>query len=252
MRIARITDYNPNDVTDSEELELELSEDIQYSDDLEVFKNEKAFKQFLIRLKFYIRNSYEYKELIKFLKEYRGMDKCGVHPNVKWRDGFSIHIHHTPFTMEDICYTIITKRREENESLKMSDIAQEVMQLHYLGLVGLYPLCETCHEYAHSDANDLFIPLNKIYGDPESFVDIYQKYLEDSPLMNKFQNILVLNKGYNLLEQVVPMSLRKKYIYVRMKSPKKNDDAHYIVSNKKLYDLLNSDQLNKLLDSCIE
>ena len=74
MRIARITDYNPNDVTDSEELELELSEGIQYSDDLEVFKNEKAFKQFLIRLKFYIRNSYEYKELIKFLKEYRGMD----------------------------------------------------------------------------------------------------------------------------------------------------------------------------------
>ena len=230
MRLARITDYNPKDVTDSEELELELSEDIQYSDDLEVFKNEKAFKQFLIRLKFYIRNSYEYKELIKFLKEYRGMDKCGVHPNVKWRDGFSIHIHHTPFTMEDICYTIITKRREENESLKMSDLAQEVMQLQYLGRVGLYPLCETCHEYAHGDTNDLFIPLDSIFGDPEKFFEIYDQFIS-SVMKVKFRNIQELNKGYSIIRDEIPDGLVKQYIYVTTK-------GRDMVSTKALYDFI--------------
>ena len=256
MRIAHVHNYHTSDsdpkkIVKSSTIEVDIKP-ISYLEDLGVFDDEKEFFRFIVRTKYYIRKSGSYTEFIKFLKKKRGMNRCGVHPNIRGDNGFSINIHHTPLVLEDIVHIVIAKRQKMNESLTMSAIAKEVMELHYMGLVGFYPLCETCHEYAHSDANDLFIPLNKIYGDPESFVDIYQKYLEDSPLMNKFQNILVLNKGYNLLEQVVPMSLRKKYIYVRMKSPKKNDDAHYIVSNKKLYDLLNSDQLNALLDSCIE
>lgn len=115
-------------------------------------------------------------------------------------------------------------------------------------------MCETCHEYAHSDANDLFIPLNKIYGEPEAFVDIYKKYLEDTPLLTKFDNIRILNKSYGLLEEMVPLGLRKKYIYVRLKSKdgKEDDNAALIVSNQKLYDLVNSDKILELLDGRME
>ncbi len=247
MRIAKISEVKASEIVDSEELELSLVPE-GYSDDMEMFQNEKAFKQFIIRLKYYTRKSYEYSELMKFLKDEHGMNFCGVHPNVKRSDGFQIHIHHTPFTMEDIVYIVVRKRQEEQESMKMSDIAEEVMYLHYLGLVGLYPLCETCHEYVHSEANDLFIPLDKVFGNPEAFVDIYSKYLKETPLMTKFDNIRVLNKGYTLLEQTVPLALRKKYIYVTVKD-KKGDDQ-LMISNSKLYDLISSDKLMDLIKSC--
>lgn len=253
MRIAHISPVSTEETTESEELELELIP-AGWSFDTDIFANEKAYKQFVIQTKYYIRNSYEYKKLMKFLKDERHMDHCGVHPNVSRQQGFQIQIHHTPFTLEDILCTVIQKRQVEKESLKISDIAEEVMYLHYLGLVGLYPLCETCHEYAHSDANDLFIPLNKIYGEPEAFVDIYKKYLEDTPLLTKFDNIRILNKSYGLLEEMVPLGLRKKYIYVRLKSKdgKEDDNAALIVSNQKLYDLVNSDKILELLDGRME
>lgn len=249
MRIAKIHDFRLDKVEESEEIELDLKP-CEYFDDLDLFDNEKSFKQFIIRLKFYVRNSYEYKSLMVFLKDHRNMNCCGVHTNVTRDKGFAIHIHHTPFTLEDICYVILKKRKETGESLKMSDIAEEVMYIHYLGLVGLYPLCETCHEYAHSDANDLFIPMDKIYGDPESFVSIYHKFLEDTPLLTKFENIRVLNKGYTLIQECVPTGLRKKYIYVKLKGDK-GEDPKFIPSNKKLYDLINSDNLSKLINRSI-
>lgn len=246
MRIAKLHEFRLDKVEDSEEIELDLSP-CAYYDNLDLFDNDKEFRSFIIRLKYYLRHSYEYSRLMKHLKEQRGMDRCGVHPNVKRTDGFAIHIHHTPFTMEDIVYIILKKRKETRESLKMSDIATEVMYLHYLGAVGLYPLCETCHQYAHSDANDLFIPLNVIYGNPEAFVKIYEPYLKDTPLMTKFENILTLNKGYTLIEESVPLGLRKKYIYVKMKSKEiKNEDEQYVLSTRKLYDLMKSDKFKDL------
>ena len=90
------------------------------------------------------------------------------------------------------------------------------MWLHYLGLVGLYPLCETCHDYAHGDTNDLFIPLDSIFGDPEAFFEIYQDFIREA-MRVKFRNIQELNKGYTLIRQEIPDALTKKYIYVQQK-----------------------------------
>jgi RNase P subunit RPR2 len=39
----------------------------------------------------------------------------------------------------------------QNETIRFSAVADEFMRLHYLELVGLYPLCETCHSYKHSE-----------------------------------------------------------------------------------------------------
>lgn len=246
MRIAKIHEVRLDKIEDSEEIELDLSP-CEYFDDLELFDNDKEFKHFIIRMKYYIRNSYEYKEFIKFLKDKRGLDCCGVHQNVKRQDGFTIHAHHTPFTLEDIVYIVIKKRKESGEDLKMSSIASEVMYLHYMRAVGLYPLCETCHEYAHSDANDLFIPLDKIFGEPDIFVDVYQPWLKDTPLMIKYDNIKLLNKGYEIMEQTVPLGLRKKYIYVKLKGPVKEAGSQYVVSNKKLYDVMRSKEFKELI-----
>lgn len=216
MRIARVHDYHLDSAeTKTEEIHVDV-QPILYLEDLGLFDDEKEFYRFIIRTKYYIRNSFEYQELMKFLKKYRGMNRCGVHPNIKMADGFPIHIHHTPLVLEDIVHIVIAKRQKRNESLTMAAIAKEVMELHYLGLFGLYPLCETCHSYAHGDTNDLFIPLDAVYGEVEEFFEIYGAYISEN-LKQKFDNIRVLNKGYTIIKNEIPEALVKKYIYVKTK-----------------------------------
>lgn len=205
----------------------------EYIDDLSMFEDDpKELHKFVVRTKFLIRKSLEYTELMKFLKKYRGMNCCGVHVNIKKWDGFQIEIHHTaPLCIEDIIYIIINKRLKLGETLKQSAIAKEVMFCHYLGLIGLYPLCDLCHSYIHSEDNDLFIPLDLVFGDPEAFFDIYGPYIAD-PLKVKFRNLQELTKGYNIISQEIPDRLKRHLIYI---DEGKETDG---ISQKKLYDLI--------------
>lgn len=208
-------DFHMDKAEKSETIEVNIKP-ILYLEDLGLFDDEKEFYRFIIRTKYYIRKSFEYNQLMKFLKKARGMNQCGVHPNIKMHDGFSINIHHTPLVLEDIVHIIIAKRQKKNESLTMAAIAREVMELHYLGLFGLYPLCETCHEYAHGDTNDLFIPLDAVYGEVTEFFEIYKEFISET-IAHKFDNIKILNDGYTIIKNEIPESLMKKYIYVKTK-----------------------------------
>ena len=231
MRVAHVHDFHldkSEQKTKSETLKLDIKP-ILYLEDLGLFEDEKEFYRFIIRLKYMIRKSREYSELMKFLKEKGGMDHCGVHPNIKWKDGFAIHIHHTPLVLEDIIHIVIAKRQKKYESLTMTAIAKEVMELHYLGLFGLYPLCETCHEYAHGDANDLFIPLDAVKGDVETFFDIYQDYISDS-IKVKFHNIQELSRGYQIIQNEIPEGLMRKYVYVELEGSQQLPSTTALVS----------------------
>ena len=163
-----------------------------------------------------IRDSKEYTKLISLLKYKRGMDHCGVHPNLSANSGFRIELHHTPFCLEDIVNIVTNKRLTREESMKMTDVAHEVMELHYLGLVGLYPLCQLCHTFCHRHgemSEDLFIPIDNVFGKPEVFVDIYKEYMTDG-MRTKWENIVQLNKGYDLINQHLPIELQRQYIYI--------------------------------------
>lgn len=204
----------------------------EYVDDLDMFENDpKELHKFVVRTKFLIRKSGEYIWMMSFLKKYHGMYCCGVHPNVKKWDGFQIEIHHSPLTIEDIIYIIINKRLKRGESLKMGMIAKEVMYDHYIGLVGLYPLCQVCHEYVHSDNSDMFIPLDVLYGEPEDFFDVYDKYIADS-LKEKFKTLQEMTKGYSIVRREIPDNLRRHLVYVD------SDSSGATISKSKLMDLL--------------
>lgn len=212
MRIPKVNKYMIDQKITKEILKINKSPYI-HMDDYDNFDDKKELAKFVKRLKSMIRKSYEYRRLMEFLKRHAGLNMCGIHTNIKRDEGFSINIHHSPFTMEDIIYTVINKRYNSNESLKMCLIAEEIMMLHYLCLIGLYPLCETCHEYAHNDDNDLFIPFDVMYGDVEKFFDIYKEMMTEE-LQNKFKNLIELNKGYRLIENNIPNNLMRKYIYI--------------------------------------
>lgn len=240
MRIPHVNKLRLENVDKSSSAEIEVSiEPSVYLDDLGLFEDKKEYIKWVVRMKKMIRDSLEYQDLVYFLKRKHGMYSCGIHPNLTVWEGFRIELHHTPFCLEDIVHIVTNKRKQRNESLKMTDIAKEIMELHYLGLVGLYPLCMLCHYFCHSDEGDsLFIPLENVFGDPEKFFELYKPYATES-ILTKWNNLLQLNKGYHLITEHIPIELQKKYIYVKPKDNKGKQSDIEVVSTVKLANFIN-------------
>lgn len=139
--------------------------------------DEKDYKHYIADLERIVRNSFEYRWLIGFLKNTEGMDVCSFLYNVSSKDNTKVHIeiHHSPLTLYDICATVVKKRQHNNEDLEINSVAEEVMWLHYAGWVGLIPLSETVHNMVHNQY--IFIPTNVVRGNYQAFINSYYNYI---------------------------------------------------------------------------
>lgn len=157
-----------------------------------------------------IRKSMEYKDYIKFLRENMDMDECIILSNLKSENGkkYHIEIHHEPFTLFDIVETVITKRLENGESINALNVADEVMDLHYSGVVGLVPLTITMHELVHKGR--IFIPLQFIYHRYNEFFAEYEDYMNES-LKEKIEAKVNLSLH---TEDLVSDSLDVEFVYL--------------------------------------
>ena len=126
-----------------------------------------------------IRSSSEYKDYIKYLKTHFDMSKCTIFQNISNSNGkkYSIEIHHEPFTLFQITDTVLQKKQDLGDSINHFMIADEVMDLHYRGVIGLIPLCKTTHELVTSDR--IFIPLQSVYQRYDLFYDQYEPFMKD-------------------------------------------------------------------------
>lgn len=174
----------------------------------------KEFKAYITTIEKIVRGSMEYRAMIKYLRENMDMNKCSFYKNVNNVDTFKIkiHIHHHPFTLHDIVYTVYNKRVFYRESLDDEMVAKEVMFLHYSLLVGLIPLAETVHELVHN--NYLFIPVDKAMGKFEEFKNMYEDFMTPE-MVDLWERNLKATQTYNedLSNNFI---LDKKYIYVDM------------------------------------
>lgn len=139
--------------------------------------DEKDYKHYIADLERTVRNSFEYRWLINFLKKTEGMDVCSILNNVTSRDNTKvrIEIHHSPLTLYDICATVVKKRQHNNEDIEINSVAEEVLWLHYAGWVGLIPLSETVHNMVHNQY--IFIPTNVVRGNYQAFINSYYNYI---------------------------------------------------------------------------
>lgn len=149
--------------------------------DYDIF-NEKDNAKYLADIEKAVRSSYEYREYISYLRQYMDMNKCSFFENVSNQDTFKIkiHLHHCPLTLYDITVTVFNKRMYYKESLELEMVAKEVMYVHYFLMVGLIPLAETVHELVHN--NYLFIPIDKVLGDYERFIEMYREWIPPETL----------------------------------------------------------------------
>ena len=157
-----------------------------------------------------IRKSMEYKDYIKFLKDNLNMDQCLVLSHLKNGNGkkYRIEIHHEPFTLFDIVETVINRRLQEGDPIDSLKVADEVMDLHYSGKVGLVPLTVTMHELVHRGR--IFIPLQLIYQKYNEFFKEYEPYM-NSTLIDKIEGKVNLSLH---TENIVSDSLDVEFVYL--------------------------------------
>lgn len=141
-------------------------------------EDEKSYKHYIDDIEKAVRRSFEYRRFISYIRDYMQMNQCAFIQGVDNTESFDIkiEIHHYPFSLHDITETVVNKRKYYNESLEVQMVAKEVMALHYKFIVGLISLSETVHKVSH--AGRLFIPVDKVMGRYNIFVDYYEPFIE--------------------------------------------------------------------------
>jgi len=204
--LALLTDLKDSrgDIIKLSDIPLYDKEDYDLSDT-------KEFSRYLKDIESDVRSSYEYRQFIRYLKEYFGMGYSGTYENMNSADSkIKIEIHHTPFSLYDIVCIVHDKRSFYHQDLSVQMVAKEVMECHYKQLVGLYPLTQTEHQLVHNGY--LFIPTYKIFGRYDLFVSAYRDFIDDD-MMKTLQSIEDYSKvSYDEERQRILLSQSNVYI----------------------------------------
>lgn len=180
-----------------------------------VIKNNKERYKYCTMIKSLVRKAPEYNEYVRFCKKHLGMYGCDVYRNLKndpeLHKKYTIELHHTPFTLMEIINVVISKRDAYGESLNPMLVAEEVLNLHYDGKVGLVNLSKTAHELA--EKGRIFIPLQRIYHSGYmEFVNEYEEFM-DSKLKEKIELIIQMSQK---AEDIVSDCLEPEFTYINI------------------------------------
>lgn len=147
-----------------------------------MYKNEEEVVHKIEKL---IRTSFEYRQYVTICRTEFDLTRCKFIPDADLVDGpIGLELHHYPFTLFDITqgvlreqYGILDKNHPVySRPVNLFQVAEQVMKLHYQGVVGLIPLSLTAHELAHS--GDIFIPLTEeyVFGSWKDLLDSPEDY----------------------------------------------------------------------------
>ena len=171
----------------------------------------KEFKKYIKDIERIVRQSREYKVYIQYLRKYMDMNTSLFSPNVNniQTTKIKIEIHHTPFTLFDIVMTIFNKRSRLGESLNVFLVAKEAAYIHYFLYVGLIPLSKTEHELVHNQS--LFVPLDKVLGRYNQFIDIYSQDIPEDA-MERYKTYKDMTEHYDYNKNVSILAIEPTYI----------------------------------------
>lgn len=195
---------------------------------LPVITNDKQRVNLVKKIETYCRTSMEYGDLIGYLRKYVNMDECTFLSNFKAgkRKGM-IEIHHAPFTLFSLVDIVMRKQEETVGYIDEFDVCEEVMRLHYSGLVGLIPLSITCHQLVHDDK--LQVPLWCVYGRFVEFTKKYYNWISDETLSALNEQVQLSRKykeNPDLLREANSI-LDVQFVYLDVDGEKHMNDSEY-------------------------
>lgn len=201
--------------------------------DYDVF-DEKDFRKYINDVKKTVRGSLEYRQYIQYLRNYMNMNRDSFFENVNNIDTskIKIEIHHSPYTLEDICTTVFNKRVFYGEDIDVEDVAKEVMYIHYFLMVGLIPLSETVHQLVHNQY--IFIPTDKVVGNYKEFENTYGSWIPEEA-KEKVKSMEERTLTYNV--EIDKALLQQKQIPIEL-----HDDLgmHQLPSMKTIENIMNN------------
>lgn len=220
-----ITEDSMMTVQHNERDVVTIPQDVPYIDveDYDMF-DDKDRERYINDLERHVRSSFEYRSMVNYLREYMNMNSCAFIPAVSNDTSrkIKIEIHHSPFTLRDICVIVINKRSRCLEPLYIEAVAYEVMYIHYCLMVGLIPLSETVHQLVHNQY--IFIPTDKVYGYYKKFVNTYYDFI-DPEILDKLDTLETLTVAGTQNEAYKDV-LERKYITVDMEGANQYEQLH--------------------------
>lgn len=180
-----------------------------------IVTNNKQRVKCLTQIEQKVRSCMEYPDLVSYLRTYMNMDECAFFPNLKTgKKKGMIEVHHSPFDLFTIAGIVMRKFEAQNNYINQNLIADEIMDLHYSGMIGLIPLAVTVHQLVH--AGKLSVPLNCVYGKFVKFTSDYYEWLDEP---GDDTNLRILEENINITKNLKPedMSiLNVEYIYTHV------------------------------------
>lgn len=156
-----------------------------------------------------IRNSFEYRNYIKYLKTTLDISSCTFYEGYSISNGLNIEIHHSPLTLYEYVETVCRKHMDLNKGYYDAlEVAEEVTKLHFQFFVGLVPLNPTAHQLVHT--GELKIHPDLVIGSWETFLEEYKKWLSDS-IDNTLSELEEIKKNPS---DKIPNILRKRELYL--------------------------------------
>lgn len=170
-------DNLPEEPEKSTQYEINISEFDSTSSYLEL--EEDIDEKTISYIEKEIRGSFEYKKYINYLKNELDLTKCSLLPGIDCKEGAaSLEFHHYPLNLYEITEAIARQRvltLGEDEKVSCFEIAEQVMEEHFKGNVGVVPLTKTLHEMAHN--RTIIIPITKVEGNYKKFIQKYSSYI---------------------------------------------------------------------------
>jgi len=154
-----------------------------------------------------VRTSEEYSTFIYHVHNELGLKTCAVLGAVgSDDDNCTIEVDHYPFTLFDICATVVNRYIRTHTPFNTMMAAHEVMKLHYDMKVGFVCLSKTLHELRHK--GKVFINLKQVCGDFMAFAQEYAQDIEPETVEN-------LSKLMELSKNETPINPDPDFLAVR-------------------------------------
>lgn len=146
---------------------------------MEIVTSEKVKDKFIKTIERMIRSSYEYRNYLHILKNELDYTSCTFIPGLDLNNiRIGIEFHHYPFTLYDLVANEIEYEINglENYYVNPFEIADRILQYHYMNIVGLVPLSITVHELVHDGKK--FINEKYIIGNYEKYIKKCKKKID--------------------------------------------------------------------------
>lgn len=175
-----------------------------------VITNEKQRVKLVKEIESYCRGSLEYTDIITYLRKFVNMNECTFLNEFKSdKKKGMIEIHHSPYTLFSIVEIVMRKHEDTYGYIDEFRVAEEVMRLHYSGLIGLVPLSITCHQLVHD--GQLTVPLWCVYGRFVEFTKRYYEWIPDE-LLDTLQEQIQKSRQYKEHPELLKEANKALYV----------------------------------------